>query len=193
MRSAIVPIFSLCVSAKSSSSGRRAMVPSSFMISTITAEDRVRRAAPDPACLGVSGAREHAAGLRHHREDVSGLAQSSGRASGATAVITVCARSCAEMPVVTPSAASIESVKLVRCSRCLADHQRQAQLPAAFLGQREADQAAPERAMKLMSSGRTFCAAMMRSPSFSRSSSSMITTMRPGGDIGEDLLDGVEP
>src|SRR5579859_216713 len=33
--------------------------------------------------------------------------------------------------------------------------------------------------MKLMSSGRHFSAAMMRSPSFSRSSSSMITTMRP--------------
>src|SRR4051812_23531530 len=33
--------------------------------------------------------------------------------------------------------------------------------------------------MKLTSSGRTWVAAMTRSPSFSRSSSSMITTMRP--------------
>src|SRR5690348_5546031 len=33
--------------------------------------------------------------------------------------------------------------------------------------------------MKLMSSARTFSAAMIRSPSFSRSSSSRITTMRP--------------
>ena len=46
-----------------------------------------------------------------------GWRRSVGFASGATAVRTVCARSYAEMPVVTPSAASIDSVKLVRCSR----------------------------------------------------------------------------
>ena len=37
IRAAIVPILSLCSAAKSSRSGRRAMVPSSFMISQITA------------------------------------------------------------------------------------------------------------------------------------------------------------
>ena len=47
------------------------------------------------------------------------------------------------MPVVTPSAASIDSVKLVRVVGVgLADHQRQPQLPAAIAGQRQADQAA---------------------------------------------------
>ena len=68
---------------------------------------------------------------------------SSGRASGAIAASTVRARSAAEMPVVTPSAASIDTVKLVPCdARLVAHHRRQAELPAALLGQREADEAA---------------------------------------------------
>ncbi len=47
------------------------------------------------------------------------------------------------MPVVTPSAASIEIVKFVRAGAVgVADHQRQAQLLAALARQREADQAA---------------------------------------------------
>jgi hypothetical protein len=41
----------------------------------------------------VAGAREHAAGLRHQREDVARLHQVLGRASGRTAVRMVCARS----------------------------------------------------------------------------------------------------
>ncbi len=47
------------------------------------------------------------------------------------------------MPVVTPSAASIDRVKFVRVVRVrVADHQRQPQLAAAVAGQRQADQAA---------------------------------------------------
>ncbi len=42
-----------------------------------------------------------------------GCLRSSGRASGAIAACTVRARSCAEMPVVMPSAASIDTVKFV--------------------------------------------------------------------------------
>ena len=96
------------------------------------------------ARLGMAGARQHAAGLRHEREDVARLTQVLGRASRRTAVRIVCARSYAEMPVVTPSAASIDTVKFVRWSSVgVADHQRQAQLPAALARQREADQAAP--------------------------------------------------
>ena len=53
------------------------------------------------------------------------------------------ARSAAEMPVVTPSAASIETVKAVPYGVLLSRrHLRQAELPAALLGQRQADQAA---------------------------------------------------
>ena len=84
------------------------------------------------------------------------------------------------MPVVTPSAASIETVKLVWYDEVL----------SLTIGRRPSwrvrcsvsvTQTRPRasRTMKLMSSGRTICAAMTRSPSFSRSSSSRITTMRP--------------
>ena len=67
------------------------------------------------AGLGVSGARQNPARLGHQREHVAGLHQVPGLASGATAVRIVSARSAAEMPVVTPRAASIETVKLVVC------------------------------------------------------------------------------
>ena len=87
-----------------SRSGRRAIVPSSFMISQITAAGvRPASAREVAAGLGVAGAHQHAAGLRDQREDVAGLhdvARPSRRA--ATATRTVRARSAAEMPVVTP-------------------------------------------------------------------------------------------
>ena len=72
-----------------------------------------------------------------------GWTMSSGRALAPIAACTVRARSAAEMPVVTPSAASIDIVKLVPCERAVgADHRRQVELPATLLGQRQADQAA---------------------------------------------------
>jgi hypothetical protein len=55
----------------------------------------------------------------------------------------------------------------------------QAELLAALFGQGQADQAAACLAMKLMASGVMCSAAMTRSPSFSRSSSSTRMTMRP--------------
>ena len=48
------------------------------------------------------------------------------------------------------------------------------------------------RIMKATASGVARSAAMMRSPSFSRSSSSMIDDHAPGAQLGEDLLDGAE-
>ena len=66
------------------------------------------------AGLRMASAREHAARLRHQRENVPGLTQVARAAHrAATAAWIVRARSCAEMPVVTPSAASIEIVKFV--------------------------------------------------------------------------------
>ena len=68
------------------------------------------------AGLGVAGAHEHAAVLRLQREDVPGLHEVGGpSASRATAACTVRARSAAEMPVVTPLAASMETVNAVPC------------------------------------------------------------------------------
>ena len=46
--------------------------------------------------------------------------------------------------------------------------------------------------MKLIASGVANCAASVRSPSFSRSSSSQTTTIRPGADLLQRLLDGRE-
>ena len=63
--------------------------------------------------LRVARARQHTARLCHDREDVARLAQVLGLASGATAAWIVMARSCAEIPVVMPFAASIEIVKFV--------------------------------------------------------------------------------
>ena len=109
-----------------------------------------------------------------------GCTRSSGRASGAIAASTVRARSAAEMPVVTPSAASIDTVKLVPCD---------ARLVATIGGRPSCRQRSSVsvrqtrprawRAMKLIASGVTKSAASTRSPSFSRSSSSTSTTMRP--------------
>jgi hypothetical protein len=103
----------------------------------------------------VPGARQHAARLRHQRKHVPGLAQILGPVSGATAVRIVCARSCAEMPVVTPSAASIDSVKLVVQAVGVADHQRQAQFAAALARQRQADQPAAVAGHEIHVLGRT--------------------------------------
>ena len=68
---------------------------------------------------------------------------SDGFASAAAAMRIVCARSAAEMPVVTPWAASIDTVKFVPCDRAvLRDHRRQVEAPRVLGGDRHADQAA---------------------------------------------------
>src|ERR1035438_10255315 len=92
----------------------------------------------------------------------------------------VCARSAAEIPVVTPSAASMDSVKAVpRRAVFLADIGGNAR--ASQISGLSGRQMSPRAclAMKLMTSGVTFSAAMVRSPSFSRSSSSTITSILP--------------
>ncbi len=62
--------------ANSSRSGRRAMVPSSFRISTIMAAgENPARSRQIAARLGVPGPRQHAAGLRHQRKYVPRLTQ----------------------------------------------------------------------------------------------------------------------
>jgi hypothetical protein len=82
--------------------------------------------------------------------------------------------------VVTPSAASIETVKLVR----KADSFLAAIRSSSSWSQRSGVSARqirprPWMAMKLIASGVANCAARVRSPSFSRFSSSHTTTIRP--------------
>ena len=89
-------------------------MPSSFRISQITAAgvSPASRARSQPR-FGVAGAHQHAAVRRLQREHVAGLHEVVGVSRACHAACTVRARSAAEMPVVTPSAASIETVKAV--------------------------------------------------------------------------------
>gem|GEM_PF-6239134 len=177
----MVPILMPCSSAKASSSGRRAMVPSSFMISQITP------LASKPAMR----ARSHAASVWPARASTPpgwaisgkmwpGLTMSSALAPFAAAACTVRARSAAEMPVVTPSAASMETVNLVpkpEPLRAAISGSCRVSQRSLLMGMQIRPRA--KRAMKLMCSAWQHSAAMIRSPSFSRSSSSMRMTILP--------------
>ena len=177
----MVPIFRPCSAANSCKSGRRAMVPSSFMISQMTAVGE------HPAIA----ARSHPASVWPARISTPPSTACSGKmwpgctrscavAFLATAACTVRARSAADMPVVTPSAASMDTVNAVECL---------VPLRVAMGGKFNSSQRSrvrvrqinprPKRAMKLMESALTWSAAKTRSPSFSRSSSSTKITMRP--------------
>ncbi len=92
----------------------------------------------------------------------------------------VCARSAAEMPVVTPSRASTETVNAVcrRASLWLVIGGRSSSPQRCGVSARQM-RPRPSLAMKLMFSAVANCAASVRSPSFSRSSSSQTMTMRP--------------
>ncbi len=96
----------------------------------------------------------------------------------ATAMVR--ARSCAEMPVVTPSRASIETVKAVpwRVPLFATIGDRRSASARATGSARQISPRA-SRAMKLICSGVANCAGMTRSPSFSRSSASTMTNGRP--------------
>ena len=99
---------------------------------------------------------------------------------GLASARSVAARSDAEMPVEVPSNKSTEMVNAVRWLSVLLSTMR---------GRRKSSQRSPDsgatttpdvwRTMKAIFSGVANCAAMMRSPSFSRSSSSTITIISP--------------
>ena len=106
IRSAMVPSFRPCARANSTRSGSRAMVPSSFMISHSTAAG-FRPASPARSQhASVCPARASTPpGCATSGKTWPGWTISSARAAGAAATRIVCARSAAEMPVVTPLAA----------------------------------------------------------------------------------------
>ena len=106
--------------------------------------------------LGLARAPQHAALARAQRENVARPHEVPGLASSAMAASIVVARSCAEMPVVTPSRASIETVKAVpKPGRVLVvgHHHPEVELVELLFGEGEADQPRPYLAMKLMISG----------------------------------------
>ena len=102
-----------------------------------------------------------------------GVTRSAGVAFGATAVRIVVARSWALMPVLTPFAASMDTVKPVLNGDELFSTIIGNPSSLIFASSRvRQTKPRPYFAMKLIASGETFSAAMHRSPSFSRSSSS---------------------
>src|SRR5438477_7792584 len=181
IRSAMVPILSWCSAPKCSRSGSRAIAPSSRMISHSTAAGvrpasraRSQQASVCPARTSTPP------GCAMSGKTWPGCTMSSGRASRAEAILMVSARSCAEIPVEMPSAASIETVKLVPwrerfCSTMGLRPRRCA--CSSVIGMQIRPR--PCRARKLIFSAETNSAANTRSPSFSRSSSSTRTTMLP--------------
>ncbi len=159
----------------------RAIVPSGFMISQTT-----------PAgCSPASRARSTAASVCPMRSSTPprlarsgntcpGRTRSCAPLDGSIATWIVRERSCAEMPVVTPSRASIVTVKAVwsGASLCSAIGGRPSSSQRSSVRQRQISPR-PCVAMKLTASGVANCAAIVRSPSFSRSSSSTTTTNFP--------------
>ena len=107
-------IFRPCREAKRLRSGRRAIVPSAFMISQQTAAGRRPASRQRSTVASVCPARTSTPPSRARSGNMwPGITRSSGLASGSTSTCTVRARSAAEMPVVTPQRASTDTVKPV--------------------------------------------------------------------------------
>ena len=126
----------------------RAMVPSSFMISQITAAGirPASRARSTPASVWPVRS-STPPGRAFSGNTWPGCTRSCGFVRGSIATWIVCARSCAEMPVVTPSRASTETVNAVSNEDSfLAAIRSRPELVAALRREREADQAAAPRA-----------------------------------------------
>ncbi len=157
------------------------MVPSSLMISQMTPAGTMPAMRARSTEASVWPARTSTPPLRARSGKMCpGRARSLGRVAGSMATRMVCARSYAEMPVETPSFASIDSVNAVPkfevFSADIWPSRRYSSRSSVIARQ---TRPRPYLAMKLMASGVIFSAAMVRSPSFSRSSSSTTTIMRP--------------
>ena len=168
----MVPIFSPCFWAKATRSGSRAMLPSSRMISQMTPAgfSPARRAMSTAASVWPARTSTPPSRARSGKT-WPGVAMSAAPLVGSMATETVRARSWAEMPVVTPSRASIDSVKAVSWREeflGLISGSPSASIRAA--GSARQISPRPWVAMKLIASGVAICAGMTRSPSFSRSS-----------------------
>ena len=114
MRSAIVRMGIPCSRLRRSSSGRRAIVPSGFMISQITPaglSPAIRAKSTDASVWPARASTPPSLAWRGRM--CPGLARSDGLVLGSMAARMVAARSKAEMPVVIPSTASIVTVKAV--------------------------------------------------------------------------------
>jgi hypothetical protein len=152
------------------------------MISQITPEglSPARRAMSTAASVWP-GADQHAALARDEREDRGpGLTMSSGPLAGVDRDRDGRARSAALMPVVTPFARLDRGGERgLHPAAVGAAHRLQARAPRRAAGEREADQPAAVRGHEVDRVGRRHLRRDDRSPSFSRSSSSTSTNIRP--------------
>ena len=171
----------MCCLANARSSGSLAIVPSSFWISQmIPAGSHPARRARSTAA-SVCPARFNTPPSRARSGKMCpGRAKAEWVTFGSASARKVAARSAAEMPVLVPSRRSTDTVNAVRWLSVLW---------STIIGRRNSSQRSPVsgatttpevwRMMNASFSGVTYCAAMMRSPSFSRSSSSTSTTISP--------------
>lgn len=179
----MVMIFNLCFFANSKRSGVRAMVPSSLMISQMTpAGSRPARRARSTAA-SVWPARFRTPISRARRGKMwPGVMRSSLVAVGLIIIWMVLARSEAEIPVVVPCLvwASMETVKAVfSLSRLLFTMSLSSNFSSMVSVTGRQTNPRASLIMKLMASEVAKWAAMTKSPSFSRSSSSMTISILP--------------
>ncbi len=176
-------IVSPCLRANGISSGRRSIRPSSPAISTMAPAGRspASRARSTAASVWPSRTRTPP-GLARSGKTWPGRTKSVGSAVPLASSWSVVARSAAEMPVLTPWAAeaSTETVNAVFIDSVLSWTICGSWSRSSSSGSMGA-QIRPRHSliMKATISGVTFSAAMTRSPSFSRSSSSTTTIGRP--------------
>ena len=159
MNSAMVIISSLCRFANFVSSGTRAIVPSSFMISQITPAASSPPCAPDrrpPRC----GRREPA---RRPCARSGNMCPGRARSEGFVLARSRPGRCWRGRPRKYPcsSSASLRSSRRMRsrAARCSVDHQRNLELVEALARHRHADDPRPCFAMKLIAFGVAFSAA----------------------------------
>ena len=177
----MVPILSWWRRANSCSCGRRAMLPSSFITShsTPTGFSPARRqrssaASVCPARTSTPPRRERSGKM------CPGRAKSEAAEASSASPRMVAARSADDTPVVVPTRRSTDTVNAVRCwsllTGTICGRSSRASCCSSI-----GTQMMPLvwRIMNATASGVAYSAAMMRSPSFSRSSSSTMTTMRP--------------
>jgi len=178
---ATVTIFMPCSAQNFSRSGTRAIVPSSFMISQMTPAGLRPASRARSTAASVCPARcRTPPGRARSGKTWPGITRSSGPVASSTATRQVWALSAAEMPVEMPSFASMVAVNAVpiREELCwtIAGISSRSRISPAIGRQMRPF---PYVAMKLMSSAVTSSAAIVRSPSFSLSSSSQTMTILP--------------
>src|SRR5581483_11375235 len=170
-----------CLVANLRRSGRRAMVPSERMISHSTAAGYRPAifAMSTPASVWPARTRTPPSRARSGNR-CPGITRSSRLVLGSRRTFTVRALSGAETPLVTPWRASTGTVKGV--PKCSVFSPWFIGMPSSATRSGVSEMHTKPRAwvaMKLMCSAVTNWAGIARSPSFSRSSSSQMITMRP--------------